>query len=42
MKTPSIYMKRWLEANGRTRTQPGDSWYLNFARYFPGEYYEGD
>ena len=32
MKTPSIYMKRWLEANGRTRTQPGDSWYLNFAR----------
>ena len=32
MKTTStIYMKRWLEANGRTRTLPGDSWYLNFT-----------
>lgn len=24
-------MKRWLEANGRTRILPGDAWYLNFA-----------
>ena len=31
MKTPPIYMKRWLEANGRMRTLPGDAWYLNFA-----------
>ena len=29
--TSTIYMKRWLEANGRTRTLPGDSWYLNFT-----------
>ena len=31
MKTLPIYMKRWLETNGRTRTLPGDTWYLNFA-----------
>lgn len=31
MKTTSVYMKRWLEANGRTRILPGDAWYLNFA-----------
>lgn len=29
--TSTIYMKRWLEANERTRTLPGDSWYLNFT-----------
>ena len=32
MKTPPIYMKHWLEANGRTRTMPTDAWYLDFAR----------
>lgn len=31
MKTTPIYMKRWLEANGRKRALPGDTWYLNFA-----------
>ena len=31
MKTTSVYMKRWLEANSRTQALPGDAWYLNFA-----------
>lgn len=32
MRTASIYMIQWLDANERTRIQPYDQWYLDFAR----------
>ena len=36
MKPTLISMKQWLSANERTRTLPGDQWYINFAaQVFP-------
>lgn len=36
MKPTLISMKQWLSANERTRTLPGDQWYINFAaKVFP-------
>lgn len=31
MKTKTIYMNRWTEANGRKKQRPTDTWYLDFC-----------
>mgnify|MGYP007128031471 CR=1 FL=1 len=32
MKPTLISMKQWLSANERTRTLPGDQWYINCSK----------